>query len=271
MRRTPRVTFAIIGVMKGGTTALWHMLAARPEVVVARKKELDFWNRHPLRRAPAPIAARAYEAAFPTNGDVACVGEASPDYLFDPTAVSRLAGYNPAMRVIVMLRDPVMRAYAHWNHYNEKRRDPRPFAEAVEAELAAAAEVPGAGRGSAAPGNRGYLARSAYSGQLAHLFKTVPGAQVLLLKTEISRHQPEQAWRDTAAFLGLAADPLPERYRFHQRSYTQPIEANLRAALIRHFARDIDAVEAATGWDVSDWRDPSPPKVPVGRGVESTS
>lgn len=61
-----------------------------------------------------------YAAALPNYGGQRCVMEATPSYLYLPDVPGRIAQYNPAMRVIVLLRDPVERAVSH--HHMERAR-----------------------------------------------------------------------------------------------------------------------------------------------------
>ncbi|MCI4662615.1 MAG: sulfotransferase domain-containing protein [Neomegalonema sp.] len=247
----PTIDFVIAGVMKGGTTALWHILRERPDIQVAGRKELNHWLGLGAR-IPFGLSRLAYKARFPRRIAGKLRGEASPDYLYHPTAIDALKRCNGSLRVIIMLRDPVSRAYAHWNHYNEKGRDARRFAEAVRDEMSGACDT-------------AYLARSRYAGQCSHLLSHFAAEQVLFLKSEEARQQPQDAWLQTARFLGVAPEPAPQRYRFHQRSYPEPIDSQLRAQLVAHFEPDIAAVEALTGWDVSDWRDMASPEIPLGR------
>jgi len=111
--------FMIIGAQKCGTTSLYQWLTIHPDVVSARQKELHFFDRHD---APAPIDGYADGFANPRSlqlrelrrGRPVVTGEATPVYLFDPRVPEQVAAHLPAVRLIVILRDPAARALSHF-------------------------------------------------------------------------------------------------------------------------------------------------------------
>ena len=107
MAEAPLVSFLIAGVQKGGTTALYDYLSDYPDVALSRIKEVHFFDDEgqDWRRPDY----RAYHARFEAPAGRPC-GEATPIYVYWPNALERVAAYNPAMRFIVTLRDPVERA-----------------------------------------------------------------------------------------------------------------------------------------------------------------
>jgi hypothetical protein len=105
----PRSTFALIGPGKSGTTAMHALLARHPQVAMARVKETCFFNDH-FERGEA-----WYHALFPHAAPgVRAIGEVSNTYIFCPQAAERMQAYNPQMRAIACLRNPVDRAFSHW-------------------------------------------------------------------------------------------------------------------------------------------------------------
>src|SRR5688572_4249341 len=111
MTEPPRVTFLIAGVQKGGTTALFDYLGDYPDIVLADAKELHFFDDE-AQDWSAPDYG-AYNARFSDPAGRPC-GEATPIYTYWPNSLERIAAYNPAMKLVVMLRDPVERAWSHW-------------------------------------------------------------------------------------------------------------------------------------------------------------
>src|ERR1700761_3269521 len=120
-----RVSFLVAGVQKGGTTALFDYLGDEPGLSLAREKELHFFDDESQDWA-APNTA-AYHAAFaPFDGRPR--GEATPIYVYWPNSLARIRAYNPAMKLIVVLRDPVQRAWSHWRMEFARGVETRPFA-----------------------------------------------------------------------------------------------------------------------------------------------
>src|SRR5438128_3640412 len=127
MAEPPLVTFVIAGVQKGGTTALYEYLAEMGDVGLSRQKETHFFDDETLDWA-RPDYAR-YHAMFDAPEGRPC-GEATPIYSYWPNALERIAAYNPAMKLILLLRDPVARAWSHWRmeYARGAERQPSPGA-----------------------------------------------------------------------------------------------------------------------------------------------
>ena len=114
--------FVIIGAMKSGTTSLYDFLIKHPAIAPAAKKEVMYfstWYKYKLGKL-------WYRSNFPTNLSRSAFykkttqrllsGEASPPYLFYPMVPGRMKGVLPDVKLIVILRNPVDRAYSHYHH-----------------------------------------------------------------------------------------------------------------------------------------------------------
>src|SRR3954447_16173126 len=104
----PRVTFCVIGAGKAGTTWMYEVLAAHSQVTVARAKETMYFDDN-FHRGVA-----WYHSMFPDEVTTNIVGEVSNSYLAAPTAPERIAAYNPGMRLVALLRDPIDRALSNY-------------------------------------------------------------------------------------------------------------------------------------------------------------
>src|SRR5690606_16854197 len=136
-------TFIIAGAQKAGTTSLYSMLAQHPDVFMSEPKEPGFFVRgfddperwQTLKRPgmggiPESLASvrqgiftkEEYSALFGSDAAQRARhrGEASTPYLPSPHAARRIAETCPDIRIILSLRDPVMRAYSAWG-YNYAR------------------------------------------------------------------------------------------------------------------------------------------------------
>ena len=105
-------TFLGIGVPRGGTTWLHTWLDSHPQVCMStRRKEVRFFDRHYER------GLGWYESFFcpPEERDrYSAVGEISPQYYLDPDCAKRIAAALPDVRLVVMMRHPVTRAYSNY-------------------------------------------------------------------------------------------------------------------------------------------------------------
>lgn len=209
--------FIIIGAQKAGTTSLFTYLSAHPQVRPAIRKEVHYFDTNYGR------GDLWYRAMFPTSrslqaasGPRRITGEASPYYLFHPLAAERAAQHVPDARLIVLLRDPVVRAWSHYQHEVAAGREVLSFADALDAEpdrLAGAADAIRAGRSDAAAErhrNFSYVARGRYSEQIRTWFRHFPRDAFLFLDADRMFHHPAGAWISTTRFLEIDAEPEPE-------------------------------------------------------------
>ncbi len=129
----------LVGAAKAGTTSVYEELARHPRVFMSPMKEPHFFSRiqpSPERRAFFPHVSdeAEYLALFDGASGEDLVGEASTSYLWDEHAAERIRRVAPDARILIMLRDPVERAYSqYWNDVREGIES-RPFADAVAAE-----------------------------------------------------------------------------------------------------------------------------------------
>lgn len=105
------VNFIGVGAQKCASSWVYDVLADHPQAAVPDIKELDFFSYHYER------GMRWYEAQFGAAALRArAVGEISPSYLHEAGVVERAKAYNPRLRILVSLRDPVERALSQHRH-----------------------------------------------------------------------------------------------------------------------------------------------------------
>ena len=135
--------FLIIGAGTAGTTSVHEYLKQHPEVFVSAIKETNFFvhdGQNPLLLGQWPSSdfpirsLEDYRALFRDAAGAKAIGESSPKYLVDPKAAERIRHHLPAVRLIVMLRNPVERAYSSYARYVRDRDERRSFARAIADE-----------------------------------------------------------------------------------------------------------------------------------------
>jgi len=242
-----RVSFVVAGAQKSGTSALDAYLREHSELCLPHKKELHFFDTDRLF-AVEPVDYAAYHAQFAPRPPQRLLGEVTPAYMYWPTAAERIARYNAAMRFVLVLRNPVTRAYSHWNMSRQLGREPLTFLEAVRAEPERRRSLPleRAKRFT-------YVERGFYAVQLKRLWSHFPLEQTLVLRSEALFDGPDDVLNRIAAFLDIAPfAPLP-RKTVHAREYEAPMTAEERRLLLETYASDVRELEQLLGWDCSDW------------------
>ena len=155
------------------------------------------------------------------------------------------------MRLVVLFRDPVRRAWSHWRMERARGFDDAPFAWAIREGRARVAAAPhGAHRVFS------YVERGFYLGQLARLDSLFPRDQLLLLRSEDLDARLEATLARVHAFLGVAplAPPAPHRANVGAAAPAgERMTAEDAALLCALYAEDVAAFGARSGLDVGGW------------------
>lgn len=213
----PLPDFLILGAQKAGTTALYAYLRWHPQITGPSFKEVSFFDRHYAR------GERWYRAHMPVRRS-GMVGEASPSYLFHPSAPERVARMLPGARLIALLRNPVDRAFSHYQHEVALGREELPFEDALAHEdERMAGEVERMLRDPAyfsyAWWNYTYAARGRYAEQLERWFGSFPFEQLLVLLTDELAADTGATYAKVLEFLGVDARGLDSYPRIFEREY----------------------------------------------------
>ncbi|MGH8799371.1 MAG: sulfotransferase domain-containing protein [Casimicrobiaceae bacterium] len=242
-----KVASIIAGTQKGGTTALASYLFEHPEVCTPTVKEVHFFDNEENFQS-SPIDYARYHRYFRPVARKRLLCDATPIYMYWNAAPLRIRQYNPSMKLIMLLRNPVTRAYSHWNMERERRRDRLPFEQAIMTEQERCrAALPLQHR------NYSYIDRGMYSRQLRRIWQFFPVEQTLILKSEELRHAPQAALARVTDFLGVARFPTVQPRTVHARPYEAPMSAEARRYLCEVFAPEVRALEQMLGWDCGDW------------------
>ena len=224
----------IIGAMKCGTSSLHNYLAQHPGVIAPLRKEVHYFDLH------YDEGELWYRANFARSGEPGLNLDSSPYYLAHPLAPQRAHALVPNARLIVLLRDPVRRAYSHYWHERDKQRETLPFEEAIAAEPTRLGDdeqrlARGEIRHSRAHQHFGYLARGRYAEQLERWWQVYPREQTLVLRFEDLAREPMSVLGRTLDFLGL---PRVERVRLEARNVRKypPMDPTTADRLRDYFA-----------------------------------
>jgi len=248
-RQSPLVNALICGTQKGGTSALDQYLRAHPQIHLADRKELHFFDNDALFQIAEPDY-NAYHAHFQPNECHQIVCECTPRYMYWHDAPRRIWDYNPRMRILVVLRNPIERAYSAWNMQRLRGWEPLSFREAIQAE-------PARLRASLPSQNAifSYVDRGFYLEQLRRLWRCFSKDQVLALRTEDLRNRPQETLEAVCAFLEIEPPPHVEPRRVFAHPYESPMDRRAWADLRDIFEFEIRGLERALNWNCEHWLD----------------
>jgi hypothetical protein len=294
----------IVGAMRSGTTSAYRYLSQHPQVFMAPHKEPHFFafeERRPSYAGPGDDRLNRsvitnlaeYESLFEGAEDHQWRGEASAMYLYLPESLVAMQRHALEASVVVLLRNPVDRAYSSFHYQRFRHREPiESFEQALEAET---------GRIAANWAPIWHYRRAGlYADQLAAYLEVFGRDRVhLILHEDLERDQRAAFGRlfsdlrvgadaqiDYAVHHNRSGTPrsallrellapgpikrrmkrvLPARLqrtfeRFRERSITTaaPMKPETRAALIQFFTDDIGRLESLIGRDLSSWRTGTP-------------
>lgn len=143
-------TFIIIGAAKSGTTALYEYMAQHPQVFMSAVKEPHYFCYEgrdlSFGGPPTPLTSRsvtqpeAYLNLFKNAAGFKAIGEASPFYMYLPQTASHIHAKIPYIKLVVILRNPVERAFSNYQFLVRDGREPLDFRAGLDAEAQRIAE-----------------------------------------------------------------------------------------------------------------------------------
>ena len=212
--------FLIIGAQKAGTTTLHHWLAQHPDLEGSTPKELQFFNQGIHQGQNVEDYQRNFKALGRRRK---LFFESTPEYIYHPGTAAAIAETYPDIKLIVLLREPVARAFSAWIMYDRlirenrltadgygsfrplegnllfehfvKGRDHMPgFRECLEIELA----LMDTGEGF----EPALIRRGFYWAQLQNYYAHFPAEQICVLGMGELRDTPDHVLRKVCEFLG---------------------------------------------------------------------
>jgi hypothetical protein len=242
-----RVDFIIGGTQKGGTSALHAYLKEHPQICMAGRKEVHFFDDETVFRSDSPDYSK-FHSAFAPKPHHKLLGEATPIYMYWHDAPRRIWEYNPNMKIILVLRNPIDRAYSHWNMERSRNAEHLPFWDAIQKEQERCR--------SALPYQHriySYIDRGFYLEQLRRIWRYFSKNNVLILKNEYLRSQPDEALGEVTEFLGIPRLEGTADKDVHSRRYPSQMSSIEKEYLKFVFEPEIGGIERVLGWECRNW------------------
>ena len=246
-RKLDRLDFILAGAQKSGTTALHYFLSRHPDITMGDQQEIHFFDNDAI--FVSDVDYEQLHKHYPLLAESTIAGDCTPSYMYHEPAAERIWKYNPKIKLLIILRNPVDRAFAHWNMQRFRGREPLDFFDAVREEQTRIAGAPPTEARRFA-----YVDRGFYSRQLARFVKFFPCEQLKVVKFEDFTGKQIETLSSIFSFLDRKP---PRSMRSKDRNivpYERAMNWEERVFLYNLFAEDIAKVEQMLGWDCADWK-----------------
>ncbi len=245
--------FLLVGTQRGGTTSLFRALAPHPGVAPPNlHKGVHYFDVNYAR------GEDWYRGHFPLRHGPRLAFESAGYYMHHPLAPERIAADLPGVKLLVLLREPVERAYsAHKHELARGFETEASFERALELEperLAGEAERIRSDPGYLSHSHRhhSYLDRGHYADQIEVLFNLFGRDRVHVAFAEDFFAEPEQCYDGIVDFLGLERW-RPPSFERHNARPGSPLTPELHERLTAYFAPHDERLAALLG-EVPPWR-----------------
>lgn len=230
-------SYLIIGVQKGGTTSLLAYLSSHPHVLPGLVKEPHFFDFRfdyglPLYRACFPLKSEFDNLSTGPRAATHC-GEASPYYIYDPRVPHRVKRILPDVKLLLLLRNPIERAFSHYRHNKALGYEGRSLENAIDEELTLGPRRCLEVRlrnttGSQSHRHFSYLTRGLYLEQIMDWRRVFPRDRMLVLKSEDLFCDTAAEFEKATDFLGLDRWQPDGGFPAHNVGVEEPLDARMR-------------------------------------------
>lgn len=202
-----KLDFVIIGAMKAGTTSLFRYLQVHPDIYMLPEKEEGFFSSEAyLKRGWGAFAKEVFKNAPQDK----LWGKSSPTYLPDLQVPRRMHMLMPDIKLIVLLRNPLDRAFSHYKHNLRYKREERTFLEALNSQLQEEVVQQTRLLSGVSANQKSYIVTGEYGRLLQNYLKFIPTEQLLVIFTEDLKRFPEKTYLEVLKFLGVDTTFTPK-------------------------------------------------------------
>jgi len=246
MKNQDKISFLVVGAQKSGTTAVDKYLRTNSDIEMAGTKEIHYFDDEDAFQNHEGYDAYHEKFLF---AESKIRGEVTPIYMYWSPSMNRIYEYNPQMKILAILRNPIERAFSHWNMERDRGADNLGFSEAIRKESMRVKDVHPLQHRVYSYVDRGY-----YSEQINRIWSHFPVDQTLFIKHEELRCDPNKALKEISRFLGVSPFRHVYGHDVHSRTYVSELSDEDREFLSEAYSKEIGRVESMLGWDCSDWR-----------------
>jgi len=236
--------FLIIGGQRCGSTYFYNCLKQHPNIkTTLRRKEIHFFDNNFNKgilwyKSYFPTVPSKYANKYLLKNKI-ITGEASPYYLLHPLVPSRVHSLIPNVKLIILVRNPVDRAYSHYKQQIQRGNETLSFREAIDQEKERLEGeinkiISNELQYSSVLRNYSYLTRGVYINQIRNWTLYFSKDQFLIIKSEDFFKNPQKILNKTFKFLNLPSFDNVIFKKPRQQKY-QKMDTGIRFELLEFF------------------------------------
>jgi hypothetical protein len=234
-----KINYLCIGVQKAGTTSIINYLNLNPDIFCKEEESHFFDNNH-------DNDITKYEKSFVSNKKIK--GEKTPSYCYLRYAINKIYKYNPDMKLILLLREPISRAYSQYNMELNRRIDYKKipyikeFLREKDTKLKDITE------------NKDYyIVRGYYDKIIEYILTIFPKKNLCISISEEIRENPEVEYNKIYAFLGARKIKINQNLNTHIGYYSSKIPKDLELMLYNIYKPHNEALYKLLGRKIDIW------------------
>jgi hypothetical protein len=226
--------FILIGAQKGGSSALYKFICEHPKVQRAFIKEPHYFSgRYRTDNL------KWYRALFPFKNSGIITGEASPSYITHPLSPSRIKSLLPEAKLILIVRNPVERAFSNYFHSVKYGREELPIEEAFNRPISDFETEYNRMRDEDGYHSQfyyrfGYVHKGFYDFHLANWYQHFAKEQLLVVENNELLNEPDKVYKEVLEHLELDSF-RPEAFKKINVGSTKKVDEGLRAEIAEKF------------------------------------
>ena len=234
--------FLVIGAKRCGTTSLYQHLSEHPCISRSPRDNIGFFNEN------YHLGINWYKSLFPTvfykkkmeSKNKQCLFfDVTSTYMEEELTAKNVYEVNPNQKIIVILRNPVDRAYSHYHVNVKEKSEKRSFEDAIFEEMnriksERIIQNKNKNLRVFTPNNIHYLKKGFYALQLKSWFKIFPREQILVLSTEEFQEDQNIIYKKIFDFLNIPNMKIKSTEKMEKGNYI-PMKDETRKLLLDYF------------------------------------
>jgi len=240
-----RLNFLVVGVQKAATTSLDQYLRLNPNVAMPRgKKELHYFDKFENYSKGAGF----YQSYFDHVSEELVWGECTPIYCYWHGVLEKIYHYNPDIKLIMLLRNPIERAFSHWNMEYKHGRESLDFYDALINEGVRLANMPNKQHRVFS-----YIDRCRYSTQIKKIWDVFGKDKLLIMKMDDLIEYPKMVMDLVWDFLEVEKIEIKSNFCSYAGDYQKKMTNDEKAFLLKNLKSEILKLEDLLDWDCKSW------------------